>query len=180
MTHPSLFTLAAAFAPALIQINFYFAAGSGPVTGHGVAQGGLQITQPRLEMGPGVEAISENRLAHLLGTGGADAAPVLVEIEAGLFERQAAIVQNAPNLALKILDHVFMLHAQHPARQRRIPVLHQVKIGAVIAGYVLDAVGKLLPLGEELFQIGEMILALGRMRWMSPICLKLLGILSMK
>ena len=68
---------------------------------------------------------------------------------------KSAEVEHAPHAALQVLDHVLVLHAQHPPGQRRIPVAHELEIGAVVAGDVLDAVGELLAVGEQLLEVAE-------------------------
>src|SRR5215469_14352659 len=45
-----------------------------------IAQSRLERIEPRLEFDPLIQAIAENRPAHLFGTGRAHAAPGLVEI----------------------------------------------------------------------------------------------------
>ena len=69
-------------------------------------------------------------------------------------------------------------------------MLHQFEIGAVVARDVLDAVGELLAWANSCLRLlkqqaigsrrASMILALGSIRWIRPMCRKLFGILSMK
>ncbi len=69
--------------------------------------------------------------------------------------------QHAPHAALEILDHVLVPNPQHarrrfPGRQHLIPVPHEVEIGPVVAGDVIDAVGEFLIGGaEQLLEIAE-------------------------
>src|SRR5580698_2919483 len=64
-----------------------------------VPQRVLQLPQPRLEPAPLLDAVGEDRLAHLFGTGGAHRALGLVEAQALLLERQSAMVEQAADLA---------------------------------------------------------------------------------
>ena len=106
-------------------------------------------------MGPGVQAVAENRLTHLFGAWRAHAAGRLMKIDACRFKRQPAIVEDAPHLPFQIVDHVFMLHPQHPPGQDLVPMAHQVQIGAIVTANILKAVGELLALGEKLLEVGE-------------------------
>src|SRR5579872_7490237 len=42
-----------------------------------------------------------------------------------------------------------------PPGKHRVPVSHQLKIGPVVAGDILDATGELLPTGKQLLQVAE-------------------------
>src|SRR5262249_8545839 len=77
----------------------------------------LQWPQPRLEVAPMIDAITENRFANLLRAGGAHRAVVLVEAQTAGVERQGAVLRGAAHLAFRILDHGFVVHAMDPAWQ---------------------------------------------------------------
>ena len=87
--------------------------------GAGAAQRVAGRAGPRVEILPLVDAILEDRTAHLFGAGGTNAALRLVEIDASLVERRSEEIEQAP------------------ARQNRTPVCHQFDIAAIIAGDVL-------------------------------------------
>ena len=65
------------------------------------------------------------------------------------------MVKDAPDLSLEILDHILMAHAQDLAGQGRVPVRHQLEVGPVVTRDVLDAVGELLALREQLLEDAE-------------------------
>ncbi len=79
-----------------------------------------------------------------------------MEGQAGRLERQFAMLQNAPHAAFEILDHVLVLHPQHPPRQQVVPVSHEVEVGAVVAGDVVETIGEfLVGRAEQLLEIAE-------------------------
>src|SRR5882672_4184866 len=92
-----------------------------PVTFQCVAQGVLERAQPRLVVLPLIEPFAINGLAHLLRACGADAALGAVELETRRLEGQFAELEDPPDAALEIVDHVLVVDAQHPARQHRVP-----------------------------------------------------------
>src|ERR1700686_1715295 len=120
-----------------------------------IAECMLERFEPGLEMLPLIESLTIDGLADLLGTGGANAAHRLVKLDALGFERQAAEIKNAPHVALQIIDDILMIDAKHPSGQYFIPMSHQLEVGSVVTRDILDAVGELLALGEQLFQIAE-------------------------
>ena len=65
------------------------------------------------------------RLADLFGTGGAHGAVGFVEGEAGLLERQPAIVEQRADFRLGIVDHPLVDHAVHAAGQHGVEMGHQ-------------------------------------------------------
>src|SRR5262249_22039855 len=68
-------------------------------------QCGLQRIEPRLVVAPVLDPFAENRLANLLGAGGAHRALVLIEAQARRLERQPAVLQQESYLCLGVLDH---------------------------------------------------------------------------
>src|SRR5262245_36219494 len=81
---------------------------------HG-AERAFQRVQPGLVIPPVIDSLAIDRLAHLLRAGGAHGALVLVEPQTALVERQAAIVEQAPDFALGVRDHALIDHAMHAA-----------------------------------------------------------------
>ena len=85
------------------------------VAGQRIAERALERLEPGLEVLPLLEPLAKDRLAHLLGAGGAHAALGLVELDALRLELKPAEIEHAPHAALKILDHVLVMHAQNRA-----------------------------------------------------------------
>src|SRR2546430_12848888 len=125
------------------------------VAAQGITERLLQWPEPRLVVTPLVETLAKDRLTHLLGTRRADAALGAVVVQARRLERQFAELEQAPHAPLKILDDVLVMDAQHPTRQHRIPMLHELEVSAVVAGDVLDAVSELLAAGVHLLEVPE-------------------------
>src|SRR6202140_999170 len=125
------------------------------VTGQRVAQRVFERTQPLLVVPPLVESLAENRLAHLLRARRAYAALGLVKIDAGGLELEVAEVEDSPHVAVQVIDDVFMLHSEYPARQHLVPVSHQLEIRPVVARDALDAIGEFLAARVELLQVAE-------------------------
>ena len=82
---------------------------------HG-SERGLERSQPGLERHVRFGPLAEDRTADLFGAGGAHSTLGAVEFQAGLLERQPAIVQQRANFALGIANHVLIDHAVDPAR----------------------------------------------------------------
>ncbi len=104
---------------------------------------------------PLLEPVAVDRLAHLLGACGAHAAPVLVEGDALRLEFQPAERQQPPYAPFQVLHHVLVQDPQHSPGQHRIPVTHELEVSAVVTRDVLDAVGELLAVGEQLLEVAE-------------------------
>jgi hypothetical protein len=83
-------------------------------------------------MTPLIHAIAKDGSSHLFGTHSPYRSVVLVEFEAGLFERQAAVVQQTPNLALGVRDKVLVNDAVDASRQHFVEMTHQLDVVAVI------------------------------------------------
>src|SRR6266513_73480 len=73
-----------------------------------LAKGGLQGSEPRLEVAPLVYALFIYGLAYLLGARGAHAALGLVVLEAGWLELEAAELEHPPYVALEVPDYVLV------------------------------------------------------------------------
>src|SRR5580658_11015272 len=105
---------------------------------------------------PLVESLAVDRLADLLGARGTYAAPGLVEADALRLEVEPAVLEDASHAAFQVLDHILVMHAQDaPGRQHTVPVAHELEVGAVVARDVVDAIGELLALREQLLEIAE-------------------------
>src|SRR5579864_8795585 len=97
----------------------------------GMRQYLLQGIEPGLEIPPLIDAFLENWAAHLLRARGSYAALGFVELHALGFEFKSAKIQYPAHVRLEIVDHGFMLDAQYPSGQDRVPVRHQFHIGSV-------------------------------------------------
>ena len=95
-------------------------------------------------MPPLVQAFPVDGLADLFGTRGAYAAFIFVKLKAGTFEGQPAVLQDTAHAAVQIIDHVFVLYAEHCVWQDCVPVLHEAHIVAVVPSNVGQAVGEFL------------------------------------
>src|ERR1700681_964113 len=115
----------------------------------------LEGPQPRLKVPPLVDALLIYGLAHLLGTGRAHATLGLVKLETRRLELEAAELEYPPYVALEALDYVLVLDTQNLSREHRIPVLHQLDVGAVVPSDVLEAVSELLACSEQLLEVAE-------------------------
>ncbi len=104
---------------------------------------------------PGAERARVERLAHLLGARGPHRPLRLVEAQAGLLERQAAVVEDAAHLRLEVPDRLLVVHVQHLARQDAVPVLHGLVVLAVIERELVHVVGEVLALAEQLLVAAE-------------------------
>src|SRR5436309_3857424 len=103
------------------------------VTAQGITERLLQWPEPALEMLPLLETLAKDRLTYLLGARRADAARGAVVVQARRLEGQLAELEQAPDAALKIVDDVLVVNAQHPTREHRIPVLHELEVGAIVS-----------------------------------------------
>ena len=56
---------------------------------------------------------------------------------------------------LDILDHILMMNAKDLSGKNIIPMPHELQIGSIVARDILEAVGELLPLREQLLEIAE-------------------------
>ena len=89
------------------------------------------------------------------GTHGPDRAAVVVEFQAGVLERQAAIVEQPPDFLLRILHQVLVDDAVDAAGQGGVEVIQQLDIVAIIAPEIGEVVGERLPLVEMLLERRE-------------------------
>src|SRR5262249_7270182 len=79
----------------------------------------------------------------------------LIELDATRLKLQTAEIQHAPHISFEVFNDVFVGYPEDPAGKRGVPVLHQLEIGPVVAGDVLDTIGKLLSTRKQLLQIAE-------------------------
>src|ERR1700675_2975835 len=78
-----------------------------------------------------------------------------MELDAGGVEFKSAELQNAPHTACEGLDDVLVPDSQDPPGKHCVPVSHELEIGPVIAGDILDAIGELLTFRKQLPQVTE-------------------------
>src|SRR5579862_27226 len=114
-----------------------------------------QLPQQRLEPAPLLDAVSEDRLAHLFGAGGAHRALGFVEAQALLLERQPAMVEQAADLRFRLGDHVLVQDAMHAAGQHGVEMRHQARIVAPIAAEIAEVVAEGLAAREMLLEVGQ-------------------------
>jgi len=103
------------------RVSIHADRGGARVTLRQIPQSFLQGTEPRLEVSPLVQALLEDRLAHLLGARRTHAALRLIELHAFGFERKSAEVENSAHIAFEALDHVLVLHAQDLSGEHCVP-----------------------------------------------------------
>src|ERR1700730_8574729 len=125
------------------------------ITVERVPQSDFKRLEPGLEILPLIETLAIDGLANLLGARGSHASHRLMELDALRFKFEAAEFQNAAHIALEVVDHVLVMYPQNPAGQHVIPMPHEFQIRTVVACDVVDAVGELLALREQLLQIAE-------------------------
>src|SRR6266702_455791 len=104
-------------------------------------------------MSPLVETFAVDGPANLFRACGADAALVLVELQASRLEVETAEIENSPHIALQVVDHILVQDAQNLSREREIPMVHQLQIGPVVPRDILDAVCEFLSRGEQLLEV---------------------------
>src|SRR5882724_1666794 len=120
-----------------------------------IAERSNEGREPRLEVLPLLEPLTVDGLTNLLRARRAHAAHGLVKLDALRLELEAAEIENAAHVCFEIVHDVLTLQAQHPSRQHLVPMPHQFQVGPVVARDVINAVGELLPLGKQLFQVAE-------------------------
>src|SRR5258708_15272414 len=120
-----------------------------------ISQRSFQRSEPWLEVLPLVESLAEYGLPNLFRAGGAYAALGFVKIQAGGLELEAAKIEEPADICVEILDDVLVIYLENPSRQHGVPMIHQRKVGSIVARDVLDAVGKLLTGGKQLLEIAE-------------------------
>src|SRR4029079_4982273 len=101
------------------------------------------------------DAAFVNRLAHLFGTCRAHWPLVLEEAQASVFERQAAVVQQAAHFVFRVRHQLLIDHAMDAARQYGIEMPHQVNIIAVVASDSVESVTETLTVREVLLEAGK-------------------------
>src|SRR6516225_8764111 len=120
-----------------------------------VAERLAQRLELTLEVPPVPHPGAVERLAHLFGARRAHGAPCLVEAEAGRLKWQPAMLEQPPDVRLRFPHQLLILNVQHPARQHRVPVVHEREIAAVKASEGGELVAESLPLGEVLLERAE-------------------------
>src|SRR5688572_14156766 len=120
-----------------------------------LAKRSFERIQVRLIVPPLVHALLEYGPTHLFGAGGADGPLVLVELEHGGLEFQAAVGQQAAHLGLGILHHVLVEHAVHPPGQHLVEMRHELYVIAVVPPDLGQVVRKTLPAREMLLEAGQ-------------------------
>src|SRR5271168_398100 len=95
-------------------------------------------------MTPLIETLGKNWLPDLLGTRRLNAATILEETQAPLFERQTAIFKEAAHLTRQILNYVLIIDAMNSPGEYCIEMRHQIDVVAVIASQVRQIVGEAL------------------------------------
>ena len=74
-----------------------------------------------------------------------------MEVHATLFERQTAMLQDAPHLAFQVGYNFLVVHIQDLTRQHFMPVFHHGVVLFVVMGQVQHVVGEILTRAEQLF-----------------------------
>src|SRR4029450_6787103 len=100
-------------------------------------------------------AFTVDRAANLLGTDGPYRAFAGVEIEARLVEFQAEIVEQAPDLALNVVDQPIV---NHPVDLAALDGIHQPQpphVVGIITGHVLHGVAVFQTLAVQLLPVGK-------------------------
>src|ERR1700729_181669 len=109
-----------------------------------ISQRRSERSEPGLEVLPLVESLAEDGLPNLFRTGGAYAALGLVKIQASRLEFESAKIEEPADIGVEILDDIFVVYLENASRQHGFPMIHQRKVGPIIARDVLEAVSKLL------------------------------------
>src|SRR6516165_3076462 len=126
-----------------------------PIIAHCIPERTLQRLEPRRKILPLLEAFAVDALADLLGARGAHAAAILVKCHALRLEPEPTEIQQPAHAPLEILHHVLVIHPQHAPGKDLVPMAHELEVGAVVAGDLLDAVGEFLAVGEQLLEVAE-------------------------
>src|SRR5215467_11232208 len=98
---------------------FVITAGLIPVARQRIAERHLEWCEPGLVVFPLIETVTKDRLAHLLGACGANAAFIPVEIDACGLEIESAEIEHPAHAAFEIVDDIPVIHAQNPVRKDR-------------------------------------------------------------
>ena len=84
----------------------------------------LEWLQMALELFPIINALTVNRLPHLLRTRGANAPFCLVELEAAWLHIEITKLHNSLYLWFDIVNDFFVVDSQYLARENLFPVVH--------------------------------------------------------
>src|ERR1700730_5299486 len=120
-----------------------------------VPEGATQRLELAGEMPPVAHRRGVQRLTHLFGAGGAYRTPRLVKGNAGGFEGQPAMLEQAADASLRIAHQLLVLQVQHLAGEHRVPVIHERQIAAVVATEILEVGAEGLSHGEVLLEGAE-------------------------
>src|SRR5258708_3354902 len=120
-----------------------------------ISQRGFERSEPWFEVLPLLESLAEYGLPNLFRAGGAYAALGFVEIQARRLELKSAKIEEPADIRVEILDDALVVYLENPSRQHGVPVIHQLKVGSIIARDVIDAVRKLLTRCKQLLEIAE-------------------------
>src|SRR5262249_21916877 len=106
----------------------------------GGTEAALQRTEPGVEVLPLLQTVAKYGFSHLFGACRAHCAGILVEAQAALFERQAAVVEQPTHFAFSVLDHRLVNDTVDPAGQHLVEVGHERDVVAVVAAEVVEVV----------------------------------------
>src|SRR5262249_21013815 len=80
------------------------------------AKRALEGAEPGLVVAPMLHGVAKDGLSHLFGACRAHCACILVEPQAALLERQAAVVEQTSHFGFRVLDQGLVNDAVDPAR----------------------------------------------------------------
>src|SRR3954464_4600220 len=106
-----------------------------------------------LERPPLVGRLLADRLTDLLGARAAHRALRLMEIEAGLVEWYADIVEEPANFRFGLLDQPFVRDPMYPGRRQAVEMSHQPHIVGVMPAEVPEIIGEFLAPCVELLEV---------------------------
>src|ERR1035437_2903917 len=102
-------------------------------------------------LAPTLKRAAEQGFADLDSTGGFDRSAGSIEADAAIIPRQAAIIDQPPGLAFKIIEHLLVRDIEYGAwRKHGSPVSHQFAVTAVKAAQVRQIVAKIQTGYEQL------------------------------
>ena len=104
---------------------------------------------------PEIQGVAVNRLPNLLGAGGAHRTIFLVVVQTGFLEIQLGMRKQLIHLSVEILNDLFILDREQPARENTVPVVHQAQIVGVVTADILQRIGELLTPGKQLLEVGK-------------------------
>ena len=78
-----------------------------------------------------------------------------MKIDAGIFQRQTTVVEDALNLPAEVRDNIFILHAQNFTGPYFVPMIREFDVVAIISAHILEVVTELLTFREQLLETTE-------------------------